>query len=329
VVVTELSLIVEMDNAALVEWDEVRDSLDALRGELEGWMSSRPGANAEVIFVQPGDAADAQTLREKIEARIPAFAAHSEIQFRGVPDGRYYDLKNEGIRSAKGDIVVFYDSDTTPEPGWLPAMTKPFDDPAIIGVYGMTALDYDDFLSRVYALFWFFPLRDNDDRKAAKRSLNANNCAFRRAWIAANPFPYHPGFKVSCSMLWRRILTENIPMARADVWVLHKPPRGLRFFVWRALVAGRDQDRRYAEFRSPKRGKRLWHAFSRLFSQLWETARRAVLHHGDVGISAWQAPAAFLLWTGFVLLTFAGHVGHALRFGDDVVETVPDAIKVS
>ena len=326
---TELSLIVEMDNAALVEWDEVRDSLDALRRELEGWRSSQPGAIAEVIFVQPGDAADAQTLREKIEARIPAFAALAEIRFRGVPDGRYYDLKNEGIRSAKGDIVVFYDSDTTPEPGWLPAMAAPFDDPAIIGVYGMTALDYDDFLSRVYALFWFFPLRDNDDRKAAKRSLNANNCAFRRGWIAANPFPYHPGFKVSCSMLWRRILRENIPMVRVDVWVIHRAPRGLGFFVWRALVSGRDQDRRYAEFRSPHRGKRLGHAFSRLFSQLWETARRTVMHHGDVGIPTWQAPAAFLLWSGFVLLTFAGHVDHVFRGRDDVVETVPDAIKVS
>ena len=96
-----------------------------------------------------------------------------------------------------------------------------------------------------------------------------------------------------------------------------------------ALVAGRDQDRRYAEFRSPRRGKRLAHAFSRLFSQMWETVRRTVLHHRDVGIPTWQAPAAFLLWSGFVVLTFAGDVGHVFRGPDDVVETVPDAIKVS
>lgn len=326
---TGLSLIVEMDNAAFMEWDEVSVCFDALRRELEEWKSSRPDAGAEVIFVQPGDAADAQALREKVESQVPALAQLAAMQFRWVPDGRYYDLKNEGVRSAKGDVVVFYDSDTTPERGWLKAMAEPFDDPGLIGVYGMTTLAYDDFLSRVYALYWFFPLRRNDDRKAAKRSLNANNCAFRRDWIAANPFPYHPGFKVSCSMLWRRILSENIPMVRVDVWVLHRPPRGLDFFVWRALVAGRDQDRRYAEFRSPNRGKRLGHAFSRLISQMWETARRTILHHADVGIPAWQAPAAFLLWSGFVLLTFAGHVGHVLRGGDDRVETVPDAIKVS
>lgn len=326
---TGLSLIVEMDNAAFLEWDEVSHCLDALRREVEGWKASRPDAGVEVIFVQPGDAEDAQMLREKIETQIPALGSLAEMQFRWVRDGRYYDLKNEGIRAAKGDVVAFYDSDTTPEPGWLPAMVAPFDDPAIIGVNGMTALAYDDFLSRVYALFWFFPLRENDDRKAAKRSLNANNCAFRRDWIAANPFPYHLGFKVSCSMLWRRILRENIPMVRVDVWVIHRSPRGLGFFVWRALVSGRDQDRRYAEFRSPHRGKRVGHAFSRLFSQLWETARRTVMHHGDVGIPAWQAPAAFLLWSGFVLLTFAGHVDHVFRGRDDVVETVPDAIKVS
>jgi len=326
---TALSLIVEMDNAALLDWEEVRECLEGLRRELERWTSSRPDAGAEVIFVQPGNAADAQALREKIVTQLPVLGTLAEMKFRWVPDGRYYDLKNEGIRAAGGDIVVFYDSDTSPEPGWLSAMVEPFGDPAIIGACGMTALTYDDFLSRVYALFWFFPLRENDDRKASKRSLNANNCAFRREWIAANPFPYHPGFKVSCSMLWRRILDENVAMARVNVWVLHKPPRGLDFFVWRALVTGRDQDRRYAEFRSPHRGKRLGHAFSRLISQLWETARRTVLHHGDVGIPAWQAPAAFLLWSGFVLLTFAGHVSHVFQGRDDVVETVPDTIKVS
>jgi len=328
-VLTDLSLIVEMDNAELMDWDEVRESVDALRRDVERWKSANRDATAEVIFVQPGDAADANALRKKIETQIPAFGTLAEMQFLWVRGGRYYDLKNEGIRAAKGDFVVFYDSDTSPEPGWLQAMVEPFDDPAIIGVNGMTALSYDDFLSRVYALFWFFPLRENDDRKAAKRSLNANNCAFRRDWIAANPFPYHPGFKVSCSMLWRRIRDENIPMVRVDAWVLHNPPRGLDFFVWRALVAGRDQDRRYAEFRSPRRGKRLAHAFSRLFSQMWETVRRTVLHHRDVGIPTWQAPAAFLLWSGFVVLTFAGDVGHVFRGPDDVVETVPDAIKVS
>ena len=326
---TDLSLVIEMANAEVMDWDEVSEVFAALRSELRDWSSAHGDAGVELIFVQPGDAGDSKRLRDEIDEHVPGFEQLAGLQFRSVPEGRYYDLKNEGIRIAQGDIVVFLDSDTVPEPGWLNALLAPFADPDLVGVNGFTWLSYDDFLSRVFALHWFFPLQGGDHGKAEKRALNANNCAFRREWIVANPFPYNPGFKVSCSVLWHRILAENIPVARVDARVRHRPPRGLDFFVWRALVSGRDQDRRYALLKSPRRSKRFAHAFSRLLSQTWRALRRTVRHHGDVGIPAWQAPAAFLLWCGFILLTFFGDLSQVMRRSDDAVETIPETVKVS
>jgi glycosyltransferase involved in cell wall biosynthesis len=44
--------------------------------------------------------------------------------------------RNLGARNAKGDILVFTDSDCTPTETWLAEMLKPFKEPHIIGVQG-------------------------------------------------------------------------------------------------------------------------------------------------------------------------------------------------
>jgi cellulose synthase/poly-beta-1,6-N-acetylglucosamine synthase-like glycosyltransferase len=43
---------------------------------------------------------------------------------------------NSGIRAAKGEILVFTDSDCIAEQGWLRAMVKPFEDENVVGVGG-------------------------------------------------------------------------------------------------------------------------------------------------------------------------------------------------
>ncbi|HEY2223991.1 glycosyltransferase family 2 protein [Actinomycetospora sp.] len=46
--------------------------------------------------------------------------------------------KNTGIDVAQGDVVAFLDDDAIAAPGWLSALARPFDDPRVMGVGGLT-----------------------------------------------------------------------------------------------------------------------------------------------------------------------------------------------
>jgi hypothetical protein len=193
---------------------------------------------------------------------------------------------------------------------------------------GHTSLLFDSFPSRVYALYWIFPLSRHDADAAAKRSLNANNCAFRRSWISANPFPDNPGFKVSCTLLSDIMRKQGVAMKRVDAHARHESPRGWRFFVWRALVAGRDADRKFKALKSEHRLRRVANSFGRLFTAQWRAVRRLRLAR-HVGISPWQAPLALLMVTAFNGLAFAGQAILASGLQRDRVERVPDYVEHS
>ncbi|MGT2464667.1 hypothetical protein ACVOMV_02985 [Mesorhizobium atlanticum] len=132
-------------------------------------------------------------------------------------------------------------------------MLDPFRNPATVCVNGYTYLFYDDFFTRTFALIWFFPMARGDEKFAAKRAINANNVAFRGDWITSHPFPPNNGFKVSCTLLMHQLRREGHEIVHAGARVYHYPPRGWRFFCWRALVTGRDADRKYTELHSPNR----------------------------------------------------------------------------
>jgi len=65
--------------------------------------------------------------------------------------------RNEGVSVAKGNIIVFIDSDCVATPTWLTEMVKPFSDKTVAGVQGAymlkqkslsARLDHIDILSR-------------------------------------------------------------------------------------------------------------------------------------------------------------------------------------
>lgn len=45
--------------------------------------------------------------------------------------------RNNGVRNANSDIIVFTDSDCIAEPNWLEEIIKPFEDPEVVGVQGI------------------------------------------------------------------------------------------------------------------------------------------------------------------------------------------------
>jgi len=323
------SLVVEMDNAGLLESSEIEETISSLAEQLRKHGAERASeVKPELIFVHPGAADDSDSLKQLVADIEPALEHFVDLKFISLEGGRYYELKNLGVAAARGDTVVFLDSDTVPEADWLANLIEPLRYPGIAATNGYTSLLHDDFMSRVFALFWIFPLRHDDDRTASRRPLVANNCAFRRDWIAANPFPENAGFKVSCSILFNEMQNQGIEPQRVDAHVHHKPPRGWRFFVWRALVAGRDADRRFKALKSGRRAQRVANSFGRLLTAEWRAARR-LGYARRVGIPLWQTPFAFAMISFFYLLTFLGQSAMALGLVRDTVERVPDYVERS
>lgn len=321
----QYSIVLEMENAKSIDWDEIGVGLKALAREIVV-VSSTGLARPKVIVSHGGQESDAGALRTSFAAEAPELQQIADLVFAACPDGRYYDLKNHAIPLAEGNIVVFMDSDTVPQTTWLSSLLSPFQDPETICVNGHTYLMHDDFFSRTFALIWFFPMARGDERFASKRAINANNIAFRRDWIADHPFPKHNGFKVSCTLLMHQLWRERRKIVNVDARAYHYPPRGWRFFLWRALVTGRDADRKFVELHSPNRVQRIVKSLSRWGTMSWRTTRRVIRHAPQTGMPLWQVPFSLLVGLTFYALAFFGHFSLAIGLVRDEIETVPDYV---
>ena len=232
-----LSLVLEMDNAEMLTAGEIEETIVSLAEQLRLYRVERAEqARPQLIFGHPGIAEDSELLRMAAADVVPDLDRLAEQEFLGLPEGRYYELKNRGVAAASGDIVVI--------------------------------------------------LFDDEMRK------------------------------------------QGIPPQMVDAHVQHKPPRGWRFFVWRALVTGRDADRRFKALKSGRRGWRVANSFSRLFTAEWQAARR-LPQARHVGIALWQTPFAFALISLFNGLAFLGQATMAVGLKQDVVERVPDYVERS
>jgi hypothetical protein len=319
------SLVVEMENAKSIDWDEIGVGMKALAREIAA-VTDLGLARPKVVISHGGHESDADALLHKITAEAPQLGQISDLVFTAFPGGRYYDLKNNGILATDGSIVILTDSDVVAEPGWLSGLLEPFEDPKIICVNGYTYLSHDDFFSRTFALIWFFPMARGDGRFASKRAMNANNVGFRREWIVSHPFPKHNGFKVSCTLLMRQLLSEGHKVNNVNARVYHYSPRGWRFFYWRALVTGRDADRKFVALNSPSRTQRVVKSFSRWFTMSWRTTRRIVGHARETGMPLWQIPFSLIVGQAFYGLAFWGQFSFATGMVLDKIETVPDYV---
>ncbi|RRI05035.1 glycosyltransferase family 2 protein [Mesorhizobium tamadayense] len=319
------SVVVEMENAKSIDWDEIGVGLTVLADEIAS-VSAAGFASPKVIISHAGHDADAQSLRDHINREAPQLKEVSELRFAACPGGRYYELKNNGILAAETDVVVFMDSDTVPESDWLSILLGPFRNPGTVCVNGYTYLFYDDFSSRTFALIWFFPMAQGDKKFAAKRAINANNVAFRRDWIAGHPFPQNNGFKVSCTLLMHQLRREGHEIVHAGARVYHYPPRGWRFFCWRALVTGRDADRKFVALHAPSRSQRIVKSLSRWGTMSWRTTRRVLSHAPQTGMPLWQIPFSLAVGLAFYTLAFLGHFSLAAGLVSDEIETMPDYV---
>jgi glycosyltransferase involved in cell wall biosynthesis len=321
--VTSLSLVVEFENATTVSWDEVHETLTSLKSEVEALKRRSPRFSVEVVFAHPGPDAHSASIENGIAHSVESLFHLARVRVLSVEGGRYYELKNAGIEASTADVVILADSDAVFEPGWLESILSKFAVPETVAVNGYTYLRQSDFVSRTMAMLWVFPAREKDPKWSKKRSLNANNCAFRREWIQAFPFPIENGFKVGCTLLTHRLKQQGHSVVDADARAAHQPLRGWRFLFWRAMVTGRDADRKFCLLKSQSYMRRLAHAGSFLYKMLRRTVHRTLTLRKQIALPVWQLPAALILGIAFYIVSFFGQCLRIAGLAADVPEHIP------
>jgi glycosyltransferase involved in cell wall biosynthesis len=57
--------------------------------------------------------------------------------------------RNNGVRRAEGDIILFTDADCEPQPNWVDEMIKPMNDPQVVGVKGIYKTRQKELIARL------------------------------------------------------------------------------------------------------------------------------------------------------------------------------------
>lgn len=289
-----LSIVVELDNWRHGESSRARRMLDQVLRQVREATDLRGRAEILLLYDERGIA------RGEIEAVVRALVREGDapVELVPTPGLRYYALKNEGTRRARGDVLLFVDSDVIPEPAWLERLLGSLRDPEVEVVAGNTYVDRDTFYAKTFALGWYFPARLPDGPVIEATPPCVNTIAIRRHVVEKYPFPEDPGLYMAQTTVWGQLLrdrgvrTHLNPSAR----VAHPPP----VFLRSAILQGYDLAQR-----TPQPGDSLRQTVRRCYWGLREDLREAFgkVRHGrrEVGLPATLLPVSFALlgvyWT--------------------------------
>ncbi|HEX8643393.1 MAG TPA: glycosyltransferase [Allosphingosinicella sp.] len=298
-----VSIIVEWENAGRIGTRRARTMLDELQrqlGEAEVGLG-----RFELVFVGDG-AADERSVREAV---AEAGLRRAAVRFVAAPGCDYYEQKNRGAESARGDIFLFLDSDVLPEPGWLAGLLAPFADPSVSIVAGTSFIAVEGLYSAAMALGWIFPVRGEGGPLARSPTFFANNVAFRADLFRRHPFPRLGQYRGQCIALAEELrgAGQIIYMNHAAA-VSHPAPEGLSGFAIRALRRGHDET---ATLRRRQRAV-LRNGSAATARQLAAAFANVRKRHREVGLGPAGAIAAGAILLAYYALQLAGLVAAAI-----------------
>jgi glycosyltransferase involved in cell wall biosynthesis len=236
--------------SVILEWDNVQVAGDAralrMLAALKTQLAQLPYPT-EVLVCFDSRQVPARKVGNTLEEQLGMHPGDSRpIRLIEAPGKRYYGLKNEGAQRARGEILVFFDSDVVPEKDWLFEITRLFfEGDNVEVVIGSTHVVHRTFAEKAFALGWVYPAKKSRSGvEVGAFRLIAGNIAIRRETFLQHPFPeLPPGVsRGSCAALGRKFKRLGIPIwknhrARTE----HPAPKGLGRWVERALVHGRDE----------------------------------------------------------------------------------------
>ena len=147
-----VSVIVEWENAKLSDLDRARRMLAQLGAQMAEAARARD-LKAELLVLYDSDEIDPAVPRAAIASGLGEAAWPGTIELVAAPGKRYYEQKNAGAQLAKGEILVFLDSDVVPDEGWLEGLLAALDDPNVDFVGGEAYHATETLHDRLFAAF--------------------------------------------------------------------------------------------------------------------------------------------------------------------------------
>jgi len=194
----EFSVVLVSDYAAGDEtsWASLRRTLTALAGQ-------EFAGTVEFLLVE----------QEDIAAHAPPDLAQILPSLRMVKSSETdsYGLKDDGVRVAQGDVVVFLDTDCRPAPDWLARIAAAWKaHPDAAAISGRTTYEGTGTMDRLSALLSRAYVDQGTEGQTPM--IANNNGSLRRSVYLAHPLPTHMGAFAG------RIQSEAILRAGGRLW---------------------------------------------------------------------------------------------------------------
>ncbi len=231
---------------AFNEEKNIARCLDALHHQIDG------KSDCEIIVVDDGSTDATRTIAQANGARV--------IQ---QPNQGAAAARNEGVRIARGDIVLFTDADCKPAPNWVAAMVMPFSDSSVVGSGGMKRTHQREFMPRFIQLEFDYRY----DQVRAHRYIDfvdSGTAAYRRGIFLKNN-GFDTGLKDAEDVeLSFRLSEQGFKMAFAsDAIVYREHPTSLweylrlkfTYAYWRSFVYRRFPQKIASDSRTPQTQK--------------------------------------------------------------------------
>ncbi|MEU1883749.1 glycosyltransferase family 2 protein [Streptosporangium sp. NPDC020072] len=152
-------------------WEDIRAAVASVENQRR-----RP---YEIILVVDYNA----DLLLRLKREYPDVIVVENTQEKGLSGG-----KNTGAATASGDIVAYLDDDAVAEAGWLEALEEGFQDPAVVGVGGLTNPLWatgrrPGWFPREFDWTVGCSYRGMPTRRSPIRNVMGGNAAFRRELV--------------------------------------------------------------------------------------------------------------------------------------------------
>lgn len=128
----------------------------------------------EILVVDNGPSKDTAAVVESFRLRLP-------VSYLCEPRRGYGAARNQGVRSARGEIVFFLDDDCTAPPEWAETLRKPLDAGEADIVGGSRRRGGRGLAARLEYLCTDGPVLDPGLRRRPVAHLSTSNLALRRA----------------------------------------------------------------------------------------------------------------------------------------------------